>query len=932
MPTWPAVVAFFLVLLVAWSARTWLNGAWTERAEVVFETTATSVETEIRDLFEHYGTALASAQRIIQLAQLDDESQTSQMIDDLFDGMGLPEFLGIGLVVPVDRAGSMPATPATKTARPLGVEPSALPFQLEILEGQAPVSDFLISDATVAAFGDALALSREKNAPTGSALFWLQKDLVRAPSSFLVVHVDQRANSTGPDDKSSWVAAVVDLSESLKSVGDLFARDITLTLMAEPTLGSEEAVSVAEQIASARFSRTVQIEFYGLDLDINFTSTSQFEYENSNPIARFQVAMSIFVSLLVAQIVQMITVQNRMNRAIIAKRTRELETREREINSILQTALVGIVTLDAAGHILFLNPQAQQILQLTETRARGLVIKSVLPDLDLRMLHQKLAYPQGATGQDLRMLEIGCTHWEEDHKGERVTLILHDVTDEHRAQLDLRESRQRWDRAMTNSAIGVFDIDLRTNKSVVSTGWLLMMGVENPPKNFDPQKHFEMCVLEDDMPKVARADTFALDGKADRSVSEYRMMIPGLGLRWMRSEAVVTLDEATGKPIHFSGTQHDITETKLAQEALIASEERFRSAFDRSPTCNVLLDRSFRVTQINRAMHELLNTRFRLEGVAADPATMFAEHWPRIKQALMDLQTEGDVPYRTEIELERAGSRSLWLDVNASIIRDPLAEGPTYFLQIFDSSKLRLVDQVKSELIATVSHEMRTPVTSIKGATDLLGSLPSEHRTATENRLLDILARNATRLTELISDILDLEAVQSGMVHFDFKELLVARLVDEIKVGLLPYADHFSVTIRDESIDPDATIHADHRRAYQCLSNLVSNACKFSEPFGVIRIRIENSGQNRIRIDVINKGAGIPREFEDRLFSAFARVDSSDTRDSGGTGLGLKITKELMEKMNGSVSFRRGAEGETIFSLEFMVSANADNQSSALLN
>ena len=931
MPTWPAALAFCLVLALAWGGRVWVNGAWTERAQGIFEIAATSAKTEITHRFERYVAALASAQEISQTSNTEDPAEIARQIDILHDGVGLPELLGIGLWLPAD-----PAEPSTadaiESATQQGTEPNSLPIRASMVNSRSPIADILTDDNAKAALGDALALASGRENAVGSALFWAETSQTRAPIALLAAPVVSRDPSTETARNWGWVVAAIDMRESLRIVGSAFARDISLSARADGLQSEERLLFVAEPDVAPRFSASAQIELRGLALNLAFTSTPLFEVENLNPIARFQLFMSVFVSVLVALVVQMITVRSKTVRALITSRTRDLLVREREIESILQTALVGIVTVDAAGRILFLNPQAQEILKLTDNPGPNLSIQSLLPDLDLSELHQKHAYPKDAGVGDQRMLEIGCTHWEAGLGETRLTLILHDITDEYRAQSELRASRRRWDRAMTSSDIGIFDIDLQTGKSVVSTGWLRMMGVTDPPDDFDPQAHFQRSVLEEDMPKVQRADAKLIEGKTESSVSEYRIMIPGVGLRWMRSESVVTLDEETGKPIHFSGTQHDITETKLAQDALVASEERFRSAFNRSPTCNMLLDHTFQATQINRAMNELLSTRFRLDEDAANPAHMFAEHWPRIKQALMDLKTESDAPFRTEIELQRAGSRSLWLDISASIIRDPLAQGPAYFLQIIDSSELRLIEKVKREFIATVSHELRTPVTSIKGANDLLGTLPSAHRTANENRLLDIVARNANRLSELISDILDLEAVQSGQIQFANSDLSVNGLIDEIKENFLPFAERYSVEIRSEDIDPDVAIFADHRRAYQCLSNLLSNACKYSESNGVVWIRSSAIAQDRVRIDVINNGAGIPKEFEERLFSAFARADSSDTRNSGGTGLGLKITKELMEKMSGKVAFRRGELDETIFSLEFKASAGVDSGNVARLN
>lgn len=919
VPTWPALLAFALVLLTSWGGRVWVNREWSDRANGIFETTAKAIESEFRHRFAEHGAALLSIQRVLQETEDEDILSSARLIDTLHDGMGIPEFLGLALAVPAKGSRSVSSMALEKGVYLDAADLATFAAQLEILEGRSTVSDFLFGEEANVALGAAVSHSLAQEGVTRSAIFWAQRSQSPTPLGFLVVPRTSRENSIANDESLSWLVAAVDFVQSFRTTSEILSRDIALTVRAVSVTGSDGEIVVDEYVDAPKFSKSARINYYGLDFELILNSTPLFEYENLNPIVRFQFFMGIFVSFLIAIVVQMITVRSREVRSVMAAHTRNLGVRERELASIFESALVGIATIDASGRILLLNPEAREILGVETGLTSNLSIRSLLPNIDLKKWHQKLAFPLEAAASDRKMLEIGCTKWDADEGDARLTLILHDITDEYRAQLELAASQKRWDQAMSSSEIGIFDIDVSTGRSVVSTGWLRMMGVVDPPEDFDAQAHFRNYVLKDDLPKVLEADAMVLDGKADRSVSEYRMMIPGIGLRWMRSEAVLVLDEKTGQPLHFSGTQHDITETKLAQDALIASEDRFRSAFEWSPTCNILLDQSFEIVQINRAMRDLLNMTLNLREESPYPEKIFGQHWQRIKEALADLEAKPDAPFRTEIELKRQATRSVWLDISASVIHSHFGEGPAFFLQIIDSSKLRLVDQVKSEFIATVSHELRTPVTSIRGAVDLLNALPTQSRSTGERRLFEILARNASRLTELISEILDLEAMQTGQIQLVKDDLSVAELIHEVEEAFLPVSERYSVSIHVDHIDPAAVIFVDHRRAYQCLGNLVSNACKYSAPNETIRIRSEAITSSQHRIEVINKGTSIPTEFESMLFNAFARVDTSDTRNSGGTGLGLKITKELMEKMDGNVTYRRGAQGETIFSLDFAV-------------
>jgi signal transduction histidine kinase/CheY-like chemotaxis protein len=211
-------------------------------------------------------------------------------------------------------------------------------------------------------------------------------------------------------------------------------------------------------------------------------------------------------------------------------------------------------------------------------------------------------------------------------------------------------------------------------------------------------------------------------------------------------------------------------------------------------------------------------------------------------------------------------------------------------------------NKVKSEFLSTVSHELRTPLTAIAGSIGLisggaLGAMPDSIQ-----QMLHIAHKNSQRLTYLINDLLDMEKLMAGKLHFDLQVQDIMPLVESALADNQSYAQQYRVNyVLTQRVD-GVTVDVDAQRLQQVLANLLSNAAKFSPEGGQVEVGVFHH-QDRVRVEVTDRGAGIPLEFHDRIFQKFSQADASDTRQKGGTGLGLAITRELVERMGGRVGF-----------------------------
>ncbi|WP_193180223.1 ATP-binding protein [Nisaea sediminum] len=238
--------------------------------------------------------------------------------------------------------------------------------------------------------------------------------------------------------------------------------------------------------------------------------------------------------------------------------------------------------------------------------------------------------------------------------------------------------------------------------------------------------------------------------------------------------------------------------------------------------------------------------------------------------------------------------------------------GETRFVGIIrDISERKQLDRIKREFISTVSHELKTPLTSITGALGLLqgglaGDLPEQGR-----ELLEIAYRNSERLGALVSDILDVEKIEAGRMSYDMRECDISTLIGDCVSSLKTYASRYDVTIETTGLPENPRVTGDPDRLTQVISNLLSNAVKFSRQGQQVEVSADRS-DGWIVLRVRDFGEGIPPDLQDKIFTRFFRVDSSDDRHSGGTGLGLSICKPIVQAHGGTISVTSApGEGST---------------------
>lgn len=265
-----------------------------------------------------------------------------------------------------------------------------------------------------------------------------------------------------------------------------------------------------------------------------------------------------------------------------------------------------------------------------------------------------------------------------------------------------------------------------------------------------------------------------------------------------------------------------------------------------------------------------------------------------------------------EVEGLRKNGKTFPLDLAVSEVN---IDNDRHFIGMTrDITERKRVESLQKDFISTVSHELRTPLTSISGSLGLiLGGVAGEISEKAK-ALLAIANNNSERLIYLINDILDIEKISSGQMQFDFKSTDLVAVVKQSIEANRGYGEKLDVSFEfNADVKHPVMVNIDEKRIAQVMSNLLSNAAKYSPTHDKVEIKLEKLDKCA-RISVHDNGKGIPDEFRSQIFQKFSQADSSDTREKGGTGLGLNISKAIVTSHSGTIGFEsEEGQGTTFF-------------------
>ena len=237
------------------------------------------------------------------------------------------------------------------------------------------------------------------------------------------------------------------------------------------------------------------------------------------------------------------------------------------------------------------------------------------------------------------------------------------------------------------------------------------------------------------------------------------------------------------------------------------------------------------------------------------------------------------------------------------------------------NERLRELDKLKDEFVSLVSHELRTPLTSIRGYIELL--LDNDGKVdADQRRYLEIVDRNSERLLELVSDLLFLAQIEAGKLGIERSQVDLSKIVDECIETSSPVADSRGIELVAK-VDRVAKLQGDRARLAQVLDNLVSNGLKFTQSGGRVEVRLRAQNGTAV-LEVEDTGVGIPADEQEHLFERFFRSSTATENAIPGTGLGLTITKAIVERHGGGIEVESGENAGTTVRVNLPLGARQD--------
>lgn len=400
------------------------------------------------------------------------------------------------------------------------------------------------------------------------------------------------------------------------------------------------------------------------------------------------------------------------------------------------------------------------------------------------------------------------------------------------------------------------------------------------------------------------------------------------------ARVVITPRQDTrGKPAGFLIISKDISGEILLEELKVA-QLYTRSLIEANLDALVITDLSGTITDVNRQACQL--TGYSREELLGTPYQRSFTDPQRAEAGISRVQSEEQVT-NYELMLRRRDGKLIPLSWNATTFHTPDGQVLSILITARDITMQKALDEqlqhknqeleeqyqrvqhanrLKSEFLANMSHELRTPLNSIIGFADLLlAEIPGPLSEIQKDYLSDALS-NGKHLLQLINDVLDLSKVEAGKMTFHPEPVDLAELTKGIRDILHPLAAKKQIRIETETDPTISGIVLDPARFKQVLYNYLSNAVKFTPDEGKILVRITAEQPETFRLEVLDTGIGIQPEDLDRLFVEFQQLDASSAKKYQGTGLGLVLTRRLVEAQGGSVGVRSvPGKGSTFFAI-----------------
>lgn len=506
------------------------------------------------------------------------------------------------------------------------------------------------------------------------------------------------------------------------------------------------------------------------------------------------------------------------------------------------------------------------------------------------------------------------------------TTVAMDISDRKNAENELRQSRQMLQLILDNIPQRIFWKDLHSKYLGCNKTFTDDANLSNPD---------DIIGLTDyDMPwKSTEADFYrSIDAKVmkdDKPV--YHLTEPQTHLdgqvSWLETNKIPLHDES-GNVVGILGTYEDITERKKSDEALKESEERFRSLIDNLIEAALIIDLNGKIIFANNSAAKLVGLSSPIQGVGKKVFEFLHPDYTKKVLQVISNANELREPFIDEYKIKTIKGEDRWVEsLGTKIVfanqksilvtlRD-ITERKYAEIELREAKeKAEEMSRIKSNFLANMSHELRTPLVGILGFAELLKEKLKEKQTT---EMADRILTSANRLMDTLNLLLDLSRIEAKIVDIHLAPNRIPELVESQIQVFEAVAEKKNLFLETEIQDHNLFANVDEQIFRQIINNLVNNALKYTY-YGGVTVSVTSGTENSravVQISVKDSGIGIPQESLGLIFQEFRQVSEGFNRHFEGTGLGLTITKNFVEMMNGQIHVNSTVGSGSTFTILF---------------
>ncbi|MEA3212751.1 MAG: hypothetical protein QOE70_5808 [Chthoniobacter sp.] len=594
--------------------------------------------------------------------------------------------------------------------------------------------------------------------------------------------------------------------------------------------------------------------------------------------------------------------------------------------AIVESSDDAIIGKDLHSDVSSWNKGAERIFGYTADEMVGTSIRRLIPDdrQDENEQHLLGRIKRGESvehfetkrrSKDGRMIDVSITASpirDDTSNVIGVSIIARDITARRKAETSLSESQANMAAAQRIAHIGSWELDL-TDRNDIDANALRWSDEMFHIAGYEPgavavtNELFFSLIPEAEHAPIREAVAEAIGGRERYSIV-HQLIRPDGKVRIVQEEGKIFWGAETGRPARIVGTAHDITDQRKAEEVLRESERRLREMLENVELIAVILDKDGTVEFCNDYVLRLTGWK-REEVLGHDWFSNFIPEASPAKAVFFKAIEAGDVPAHYENTIKTRTGELREIAWNNTMLRDragkivgtaslgeDVTERNRAAARHLEQEEAKRANRAKSEFLSRMSHELRTPLHAILGFAQLL---EMDGRSAEDAESLGQIVRAGKHLLGLINEVLDLAAVEAGKLELTPEPVRVTEALGEVLSLVKPLAAARGVRIVPLAVNFGCEVLANERRFKQVILNLLSNAVKFNREGGAVTVSYEKI-EARLRIKVADTGRGISPSNLAKLFAPFERLDEVDTVIEG-SGLGLSLSKRLIEAMGGSI-------------------------------